>query len=140
MIVIRAALELTIPAGVLPPTYNIHEQIILTGGAAVSMPTGAAFTPTASVYSTVVTWKMYYDGTEILAWNDGETDTLYALNRNNGIPNLLHYASVPGPVDLTSQVVISLAAVLPITIPTAALRPLFLQAFVEQGTNLGAAT
>lgn len=135
----RFAVEIDTFGGPLPVLAPVPIQFQMTGGLVLTESGPTTYTPVAGVFSTVIEWRFWFDGSNIYRWNQGDTTPLWSPNHNDNTRHFGVVYSVPTDVDLTASVTLSIF-VTPLPAPVAmTITTKFVQAFLEQAVNLGAA-
>jgi hypothetical protein len=139
-LILRGYYLFTIPAGILPPTYNVSEYIDITGAGAIGLATPGAFIPASGNFSSWVEHKLVRMDPVIAYTNLAEAFAFPWFNNNDNQEHVTNLLPAGPPYDYASPITISLQANLPGTIPGAFIQCIWAEAFLEQATNLGKAT
>lgn len=136
-ILIRGCYQLVQPALGGPPFYSIGENIGLTGLPSVVLPTGGPFMPAPGTASTYIERVLLRVDPNIIVFDRGAAmQSNYANNLNN--TEYVYVSAFGGPpIDYTVPIGIDLLFDLSTPYPGLVLTPLWGEAFLEQGTNLG---
>ena len=137
---IRGAYSLTFGPGIPVPGYNILETIYSPQLGSVSLPAGAGFLATPGYFSTWIQRNLIRVDPDILMMDLGDCMQHNWANSNNNIAHVLTIGASLPPYDYTQPMQIDLQLDLPGTYPGATATGLWMEAFLEQGTNLGKIT
>jgi hypothetical protein len=136
-LLLRGVLKLTIPPGMMPPTYNISEHIVTSQSAALALPTAPAFVPVAQTFSAFRMHSFIRVDPNMLTYNDGDCDQHATMNQTDAIQHAIAFFPPAAAWDYTQQITLTLNMTLPNTIIGARVDCLWVEAFIEQGTNIG---
>lgn len=136
-LLIRGFYSFTIPAGPLPPNYNVKESIGSTQGTTTVLLTPPAFVPVASVYTTFIERCLIRIDPDIRVYDHGDIFKFNWANLNDTLAHVLTHAATVPPYNYALQMQIDCLFTLPPAIPGATIVGKFCESFLEQATNLG---
>lgn len=133
----RGFYQLTFPAGPPVPGYNILETIYCPQFGIQALPAAGPFVATTGTYSTWIQRNFIRVDPDIWMMDLGDCMQFNWANFDDGVNHVLQVPATIPPYDYTQPIQIDLQFALPGGFPGAILQPIWMEAFLEQGTNLG---